>query len=72
MTYTINREKFKTEKGKILYDKLLEISEDTNFLVSVLIDVQGDERKTDLLNWLANNKSADADDVLDYVDDKYN
>lgn len=68
MTYTINREKFKTELGKITYDKLLSISNDTNFLISVLIDVQGDERKKDLLNWLKNNPKATDDDVLEYIE----
>lgn len=71
MTYTINREKFKTELGKITYDKLLSISNDTNFLISVLIDVQGDERKKDLLNWLKNNPKATDDDVLEYIEKKY-
>jgi hypothetical protein len=72
MTYTINRDKFKTEIGKQTYDRLLKISKDTEFLLAVLIDIQGDERKQDLLNWLDNNLNATDDDVLDYLDEKYN
>ena len=72
MTYTIKRDKFKTEYGKKIYDKLVAISNDNNFLISVLFDIQGDERKKDLLNWLEKNPNATDEDVLDYIDEKYN
>lgn len=69
--FTINREKFKTELGKITYDKLLSISKDTNFLISVLIDVKGDEKKRDLLEWLEIHPNATDEDVENYIYDKY-
>ncbi len=72
MAYTIDRNKFKTELGKLTYDRLLKISDDTEFLLSVLIDIRGDERKQDLLDWLDKNPKATEDDILDYIDEKYN
>lgn len=72
MTYTIDRNKFKTELGKLTYDKLLKISDDTEFLLSVFFDIQGDARKQDLLDWLDENPKATNDDILDYLDEKYN
>ncbi len=72
MTFSITKERIGTPLGKQLYDKLIEILKDDNFIISVFYDVQGDERKKDLLKWLENNKSASADDILDYLDDKYN
>ena len=71
MTYLINREKFKTELGKQLYDRLIKISDDTNFILSVLVDVQGDERKKEFIEYLDKNDINDADEILDYLDEKY-
>ena len=67
----INREKFKTELGKQLYDRLIKISDDTNFILSVLVDVQGDERKKEFIEYLDKNDINDADEILDYLDEKY-
>lgn len=72
MSFLIDRTKFKTELGKKTYDKLVSISNDTNFLISILYEVKGDERKKDLLDWLEQNPDATADDVENYVDEKYN
>lgn len=72
MTFSITRNRIGTELGKLVYDKLIKISKEDNFILYVFYDIQGDERKKDLLNWLDKNPLADADDVLDYLDDKYN
>lgn len=45
MTHIVKRENFKTEIGKILYDKLIEIYDNDNFILSAFYDIQEDERK---------------------------
>lgn len=72
MTFSITRERIGTELGKLVYDRLINILKDDNFILYVFYDLAGDERKKDLLNWLDKHKTADADDVLDYLDEKYN
>lgn len=72
MSFIIDREKFKTELGRIIYDKLVSISNDQNFLISVLYEIKGDERKKDLLDWLDKNPKATADEIVYYVEEKYN
>lgn len=72
MTFSITKDRIGTELGKKLYDKLIEIMKDDNFILSVFFDVQGNERKKDLLNWLELHPKATADDVEDYIDEKYN
>ena len=72
MTLSITRERIGTDLGKLIYDRLIKIKKEDNFILYVFYDIQGNERKQDLLNWLDENPNADADDVLDYLDDKYN
>ena len=72
MTLSITRERIGTELGKLVYDRLINILKDDNFILYVFYDIPGDERKKDLLSWLDKHKSADADDILDYLDEKYN
>lgn len=72
MTFSITRERIGTQLGKLVYDKLINILKDDNFILSVFFDIQGDERKKDLLNWLEKNPNATDEDVLDYIDEKYN
>lgn len=72
MSFIIDREKFKTELGRIIYDKLRSISQDQNFLISVLYEIKGDERKKDLVDWLDKNPNATADEIEEYVEEKYN
>lgn len=71
MTYIIDRNKFQTELGKITYDELIKISDDSNFLISILIAVKGDERKKDLLDWLEKHPNVIDEDVENYVNEKY-
>ena len=72
MTLSITRDRIGTDLGKLIYDRLIKIKKEDNFILYVFYDIQGDERKQDLLNWLDKNPNAEADDVLDYLDDKYN
>lgn len=72
MTFSITRDRIGTKLGKLVYDKLIKILKDDEFILSVFVDIKGDERKQDLLNWLDNNPNATDDDVLDYIDEKYN
>ena len=69
MTYLIKREKFKTEMGKKLYDRLCQISDDVNFILAVLVDVQGDERKKKFMDLLDKTGINTVDEILDYLDE---
>lgn len=69
MTYLIKREKFKTEMGKKLYDRLRQISDDVNFILAVLVDVQGDERKKKFMDLLDKTGMNTVDEILDYLDE---
>ena len=71
MTFSITRERIGTTLGKLVYDKLIEVLKDDNFIISVFSEIKGDARKQDLLNWLDENKTCSADDILDYLEDKY-
>ena len=46
----IDREKFKSEIGKTLYDKLKEIYDEPHFLFCVISRLVGDEQKQKLLD----------------------
>ena len=69
MTYLIKRERFKTEMGKKLYDRLCQISDDVNFILAVLVDVQGDERKKKFMDLLDKTGMNTVDEILDYLDE---
>ena len=69
MTYLIKREKFKTEMGKKLYDRLCQISEDINFLAGVFFDLSGDERKKKFMDLLDKTGMNTVDEILDYLDE---
>lgn len=69
MTYLIKREKFKTEMGKKLYDRLRQISDDVNFILAVQVDVQGDERKKKFMDLLDKTGMNTVDEILDYLDE---
>jgi hypothetical protein len=62
MNTTIKREKFKTETGKKLFDMLLKIKDDDNFLKGVLCNLVGDEKKQKMIDILE-NKDYDTDDL---------
>ena len=69
MTFTIDRNKFKTEIGKKLYDRLSQISEDINFLAGVFFDLPGDERKKKFMDLLDKTGMNTVDEILDYLDE---
>ena len=57
MTITVYRDKMCTELGKYLYDQLIKISDDNNFLLGVLLLVKGDEKKKKLLKIMSENEN---------------
>lgn len=67
MTYIIKREKFKTELGRQVYDKLVNILDDDNFIVGVLCEIIGDEKKKEFLEYLEKNHETDPDKIEEYV-----
>lgn len=52
----VERNKFKTEVGKILYDLLIQISDDNLFLYDIFSSVKGDEKKLQLIEYLKENQ----------------
>ena len=72
MTYIVNREKFKTELGRQLYDRLVSILDDDDFILAVLVETQGDEKKKAFLDMLDKTGMNTADEILDYLDNIYN
>ena len=57
MTIIVYKEKMATELGKYLYDQLVKISDNNDFLLGVLLLVKGDERKKKLLKIMSENKN---------------
>lgn len=71
MTYIVKREKFKTDLGRQLYDRLVNILDDDDFILAVLVETQGDEKKKEFLNMLDKTGMNTADEILDYLDNIY-
>ena len=74
MNYIVDREKFKTETGKKLYDMLVDIWDNNNFLLGILTTVKGDENRKKLIKALENNLEDyefDDDDWNEYTDKVY-
>jgi hypothetical protein len=67
----IKRDKFKTEMGRKLYDKLVSILDDDDFILAVLVETQGDKKKKEFLEMLEKTGMNTADEILDYLDDIY-
>ncbi len=55
MTFMIDKNKFKTDKGKKLFELLKNISNDEDFIIGVLLDVKGDEKKEKLISAIESN-----------------
>lgn len=66
----IEREKFKTEAGKELYDLLIQISNDNLFLLDIFAHVKGDEKKHQLIEYLKQEKRTEyqASNAADSID----
>lgn len=57
MSILINREKFKTETGRKLYDMLKDIWDDEHWMIAVAMNVKGDDKKQKLIEIMENNFS---------------
>lgn len=68
MTYIVKREKFQTELGRKLYDTLVKISDDDDFILAVLVEMQGDEKKRKFLELLEKTGMNTEEEVLEYLD----
>lgn len=68
MTYIVKREKFQTELGRKLYDTLVKISDDDDFILAVLVEMQGDEKKHKFLELLEKTGMNTEEEVLEYLD----
>ena len=71
MTCIVKREKFQTELGRKLYDRLVNISDDDDFILAVLVVTQGDEKKKEFLKMLDDTGMDTADEIMDYIDSLY-
>lgn len=71
MTCSIDRNRFKTELGKQVFDRLVSIYPNDDFIYSVLSDIMGDERKINFIKYLDETNVNDPDEILDYLDDLY-
>lgn len=67
MTSTINRNKFKSEIGKRLYDLLLEIMPREDYIYFVLSLAKGDENRKKVIDFIE-NKSKNWFDIVQFVD----
>lgn len=71
MTCSIDRNRFKTELGKKVFDKLVEINPDDNFIYGVLCEIIGDDKKREFLKYLERTKETNPDIIEDYVNSHY-
>ncbi len=63
MNFTIDRNKFKTETGKKLYDMLKKIWNNEHFLIGVLATVKGDEKRQKLIDFIEQENITD-DEII--------
>lgn len=68
MTFIIDRNKFQSETGRRLYDKLKEIWDDHDFILGILVWVKGDEKRKKLLKYLDEGET-DTDRINELADD---
>lgn len=71
MTYILKRDKFQTELGRQVYDKLVEIYDDDNFIMGVLVELFGEDKKREFLKYLEETGETDPDKIEDYVNAHY-
>lgn len=64
MNFTINRDEFKTEIGKKLYDMLKKIWNNEHFLIGVLATVKGDEKRQRLIDFIEEENVTDAELIV--------
>lgn len=63
MNFTIDRDKFKTETGKKLYDMLKKIWNNEHFLIGVLATIKGDEKRQKLIDFIEQENITD-DEII--------
>lgn len=63
MNFTIDRDKFKTETGKKLYDMLKKIWNNEHFLIGVLATIKGDEKRQKLIDFIEQENIMD-DEII--------
>lgn len=68
MTFIIDRNKFQSETGRRLHDKLKEIWDDPDFILGILVWVKGDEKRKKLLKYLDEGET-DTDRIHELADD---
>lgn len=75
MKCSIDRTKFKTETGRKLFDILQNIWDNEDFIVGVLSEVKGDEKRQKLIDFIEEENVTDdeiivlaAGDIADGVD----
>ena len=71
MTCTIDRDKFKTELGRKVFDRLIKINPDDNFILGILCEIMGDEKKKEFLSYLDRTGETDPDVIEEYVNAHY-
>ncbi len=64
MIFTIDREKFKTETGKKLYDLLKKIWNDNDFIGGVMANVKGDINRQKLIDLIEEDGINDSDTII--------
>jgi hypothetical protein len=70
MTSTINRNNFKTDIGKELYDLLVQIMPREDYIYFVLSLAKGDENRKKVIDFIKNT-SQDWYDVVQFVDNNW-
>ena len=63
MTFTIDRAKFKTETGRKLYDLLVKIGDYDDFVIGVLCEVKGDEKRQKLIDIIERENITDEETI---------
>ena len=61
---SIDREKFKTETGKKLYDILVDTVKHTESIYGILSRLQGDEKRQKLIDLIEKEDLTDSDTII--------
>lgn len=61
---SIDRDKFKTETSKKLYDILIEKIGHTESIYGILSRLQGDEKRQNLINFIEDENVSDSDVII--------
>ena len=64
MTFTIDRAKFKTETGRKLYDLLVKIGDYDDFVIGVLCEVKGEEKRQKLIDIIERENITDEETIV--------